>query len=322
MLTRLDLRGAADLARALARSDDDADDGDEALAAVREILAAVRRGGDAAVRELTRRFDGCDLADPRVPAADLQAALDAAIPGDLRTALEIAAARIREYHALQADVVEPVLDRDGVSLREVVVPVGRAGLYVPGGRAAYPSTVLMTAIPAQLAGVDELVLCVPPAADGRVPDATLAAAALRRDHRGRTDRRCPGDRRVGVRHRVHPAGRRDRRARATATSRWPSARSRAGSASSRSPVRPRWWWSPTGPCPPTFAAADLLAQAEHGPGGAAVLVAWDAAVDRRHRGRDRPSPRRRAPRATTSVRPCAAGDGRSWSTTRSPRSTR
>ena len=75
MLTRLDLRGAADLARALARSDDDADDGDEALAAVREILAAVRRGGDAAVRELTLRFDGCDLADPRVPAADLQAAL-------------------------------------------------------------------------------------------------------------------------------------------------------------------------------------------------------------------------------------------------------
>ena len=71
-----------------------------------------------------------------------------------------------------------MLDRDGVSLREVVVPVGRAGLYVPGGRAAYPSTVLMTAIPAQLAGVDELVLSVPPAADGRVPDATLAAAAL------------------------------------------------------------------------------------------------------------------------------------------------
>ena len=68
--------------------------------------------------------------------------------------------------------------RDGVELRELAVPVDRAGLYVPGGRAVYPSTVLMTAIPARIAGVAELVLCVPPGADGRVPTATLAAAAL------------------------------------------------------------------------------------------------------------------------------------------------
>ena len=276
MLTRLDLRGAADLARALARSDDDADDGDEALAAVREILAAVRRGGDAAVRELTLRFDGCDLADPRVPAADLQAALHA-IPGDLRTALEIAAARIGEYHALQADVVEPVLDRDGVSLREVVVPVGRAGLYVPGGRAAYPSTVLMTAIPAQLAGVDELVLSVPPAADGRVPDATLAAAAL-----------------LGITEVVRIGGAQAIAALAYGTeslrpvdvivgpgNRYVALAKRevAGRVGIESFAGPsEVVVVADGTVPATFAAADLLAQAEHGPGGAAVLVAWDAAV--------------------------------------------
>ena len=231
--------------------------------------------------------------------------------------------RIGEYHALQADVVEPVLDRDGVSLREVAVPVGRAGLYVPGGRAAYPSTVLMTAIPAQLAGVDELVLMR--AAGGRRPGA--------RRHAGRRRARSgsPRSYRIGGAQAIAAlaygtesiaAGRRDRRARATATSRWPSARSRAGSASSRSPVRPRWWSSPTGPFPPTFAAADLLAQAEHGPGGAAVLVAWDAAViDATEDAIDR-SPRRRAPARRDRVRRCAAGDGRSWSTTRSPRSTR
>jgi histidinol dehydrogenase len=71
-----------------------------------------------------------------------------------------------------------VVERDGVTLREITVPVDRAGLYVPGGRAPYPSTVLMTAIPAALAGVTERVLCVPPAADGTVAASTLAAAAL------------------------------------------------------------------------------------------------------------------------------------------------
>jgi histidinol dehydrogenase len=279
VLTRLDLRGTADLAGALARSDDDADgsdDHDEGLAAVREIVAAVRHGGDAAVRELTLRFDGCDLADPRVPAADLQDALRA-IPADLRTALELAAARIREYHALQADVAEPMLDRDGVSLREVAVPVGRAGLYVPGGRATYPSTVLMTAIPAQLAGVDDLVLAVPPAADGRVPDATLAAAAL-----------------VGITEVVRMGGAQAIAALAYGTetvrpvdvivgpgNRYVALAKRevAGRVGIESFAGPsEVVVVADGTVPATFAAADLLAQAEHGPGGTAVLVAWDAAV--------------------------------------------
>ena len=178
MLTRLDLRGCRDLTAALAPPPVGSDAAESALIdAVRDIVAAVRTGGDAAVRDLTERFDGCCLEDPRVPEAELRAALDAATP-ELRAALEVAAERIREYHALQLAAAEPALDRDGVSLREVAVPVARAGLYVPGGRAAYPSTVLMTAIPARLAGVAELVLCVPPGADGTAPAATLAAAAL------------------------------------------------------------------------------------------------------------------------------------------------
>ena len=101
MLSRLDLRGCSDLARALARPDAEVDADDDARQAVREIIAAVRVGGDAALRELTEKFDGCRLDDPRVPPADLQAALDETSP-ELRTALEFAAARIREYHALQA----------------------------------------------------------------------------------------------------------------------------------------------------------------------------------------------------------------------------
>ena len=276
MLSRLDLRGIADLTGALARPNGGADDDAEALAAVRDILAAVRERGDAAVRELTLRFDGCDLADPRVPTTDVRAAL-AAIPTELRDALDVAAGRIREYHSLQADAPEPTLDRDGVSLREVAVPVGRAGLYVPGGRAAYPSTVLMTAIPAQLAGVDDLVLCVPPAADGRVPEVTLAAAALvgvpevLRIGGAQaiaalaygTETILPVDVIVGPGNRYVALAKREVAARV-------GVESFAGPSEVVVVA--------DGSVPAAFAAADLLAQAEHGPGGAAVLVTWDPSV--------------------------------------------
>jgi histidinol dehydrogenase len=275
VLSRLDLRGCADLAGALARPsavDDDAD----ALIAVRGILADVRARGDAAVRELTEQYDGCDLADPRVSASDLRAALDAT-PAELRRALEVAAERIRTYHALQVGAPEPVLDRDGVSLRELAVPVARAGLYVPGGRATYPSTVLMTAIPAQLAGVDELVLCVPPAADGQVPTATLAAAAL-----------------VGIGEVYRIGGAQAIAALAYGTptirpvdvivgpgNRYVALAKRevAGTVGIESFAGPsEVVVVADGSVPASFAAADLLAQAEHGPGGAAVLVSWDPQV--------------------------------------------
>jgi histidinol dehydrogenase len=175
MLQRLDLRGfsGGDLRASLPRPEAAKE---PPVAAVQAILADVRSRGDVAVRECTERFDGVALDDFRVPQAALEEALDA-VPPLLREALDAARASILAYHREQLH--EPVAsERDGVHVRELRVPVDRAGLYVPGGRAQYPSTVLMTAIPARVAGVPEVVLCVPPGADGAVPTSTLAAAAL------------------------------------------------------------------------------------------------------------------------------------------------
>src|SRR5205807_4077186 len=174
MLHRLDLRGFdGDLRARLPRPGAGRA---EPAEAVREILAEVRKRGDAAVREYTQRFDGVAVDDLRVPPAELAAAL-AAIPPLLREALEAAQASILSFHReqLRPDTRH---ERDGLVVRELRQPVTRAGIYVPGGRARYPSTVLMTAVPARVAGVHEVVLCVPPDADGRVAEATLAAAAL------------------------------------------------------------------------------------------------------------------------------------------------
>ncbi len=174
-LTRLDLRGvpASDLAGVLPRPAPDEAFPSEA---VRAILEEVRVGGDEAVRALTRRFDGVDIEAPRVPAGDLDAAL-AGLDGGLRRALELAYARILAYHGHEP---APVADfeNDGVVVRHLVRAVARAGLYAPGGRARYPSTVLMCAAPARVAGVGELVLCVPPGPDGSVAVETLAAARI------------------------------------------------------------------------------------------------------------------------------------------------
>ena len=128
------------------------------------------------MRAQTERLDGVVLDDLRVPPATVTAALDAVDP-DVRSALQQAAEEIAAYHADQAPPTRRH-DRDGVVIDEYYVPVARAGCYVPGGRARYPSTVLMTAVPARVAGVDEVVLCAPPGPDGQVPVATLAAAAI------------------------------------------------------------------------------------------------------------------------------------------------
>jgi len=174
MLTRLDLRGAGrDLRARLPRP---TEPGAAPVEAVRAILAAVASRGDAAVREYTERFDGVAIDDLRVPAEELKAALEAT-PAPLREALEAARSAIALYHRAQVRV-DSRHERDGIVVRELRRPVARAGLYAPGGRARYPSTVLMTAVPAREAGVPELVLCVPPEPDGRVAGVTLAAAAL------------------------------------------------------------------------------------------------------------------------------------------------
>jgi histidinol dehydrogenase len=146
---------------------------------VESIGALVREGGDAALLALTKRYDAPDanVESVRVDPADAAAALAALDPA-LRTALETAAANIRAVAEAQLGEERTVELPQGHSVRLREVPVGSAGLYAPGGKAAYPSSVLMTAMPAQAAGVGRLALATPPGPDGRVHPVTLAAAAL------------------------------------------------------------------------------------------------------------------------------------------------
>jgi histidinol dehydrogenase len=146
---------------------------------VRDILAAVRRDGDAAVMEYTRRFDHRDVAsaaDLEIPLERLRQALDA-IPAGQREVLESAAVRIRRYAERQKMESWQYTEDDGTVLGQQVTPLDRAGLYVPGGKAAYPSSVLMNAIPAKVAGVRELIMVVP-TPGGEVNELVLAAAAV------------------------------------------------------------------------------------------------------------------------------------------------
>jgi histidinol dehydrogenase len=148
----------------------------QARASVRAILEGVRREGDRAVARFTREFDGWAGDDLEIGAEPVKAAL-AALDRPLRAALERAAQRVRWFHerARPADWLE---ERDGAVLGVRHRPLRRVGVYVPGGRAAYPSTVLMTVVPARVAGVDEIVLCTPPGEDGRVSDTILAATEV------------------------------------------------------------------------------------------------------------------------------------------------
>jgi histidinol dehydrogenase len=175
MLRRIDLRGAAygvapDLPRA-------AVDVSAAVEAVRPVVEDVRVRGAAAVRDATARFDGVTLGALRVPAAALAAALDALDPA-VRAALTEAARRARLVHSAQVrtDVVVDVAP--GATVTERYVPVRRVGLYVPGGRVAYPSSVVMNVVPAQVAGVASLAVASPPQADGLPHPSILAACAL------------------------------------------------------------------------------------------------------------------------------------------------
>ncbi|MCY4470416.1 MAG: histidinol dehydrogenase [Thiotrichales bacterium] len=151
----------------------------EVDAAVGEIIAAVRRGGDSAVLEYTRRFDGLAadaLSELRISATRLDAAWDAIDSGE-RAALTEAAARIRGYHEHQRQDSWHYLDEDGSTLGQRITPLDRVGVYVPGGKASYPSSVLMNTIPARVAGVAEIVMTVP-APSGELNPLVLAAARL------------------------------------------------------------------------------------------------------------------------------------------------
>jgi histidinol dehydrogenase len=271
VLTRLDLRGATDLDALLRAPSTSAD----VTAAARAIVEDVRERGDDAVREHTARYDGWTVGDLRVDRDALVRSLDGAEP-EFRRALEHAADRIRWYHEAQLGA-PPRVDRDGVSLEEIVRPVDRAGCYVPGGRAAYPSTVLMTTIPARVAGVPEIALCVPAGADGHVATPTLAAAAL-----------------VGVDEVYRVGGAQAIGALAYGTASIPSVDVIVGpgnayvAAAKREVAGVVGIDALAGPseivvvadgsAPAEFVAADLVAQLEHGPGGTAVLITWEPDV--------------------------------------------
>lgn len=149
---------------------------------VADILADVERRGDAAVLEYTQRFDGlaaASMAELEITQAELKAALGL-ITTAQRHALEAAAARVRDYHQRQLDACGrswSYRDADGTLLGQKVTPLDRVGIYVPGGKAAYPSSVLMNAIPAHVAGVGEIIMVVPTPKGERNP-LVLAAAAV------------------------------------------------------------------------------------------------------------------------------------------------
>ena len=176
MPTRIDLRGRrdSDLQDLLPRARLDVA---AAVEQVRPVVEAVRDRGADAVREATQRFDGVTLTELRVPAAALRQALQE-LPAEVRAALEEAARRVRTVATaqLRPDVVVDVVD--GASVTERWVPVRRVGLYVPGGLVAYPSSVVMNVVPAQVAGVESLAVASPPQDNGLPHPAVLAACAL------------------------------------------------------------------------------------------------------------------------------------------------
>ncbi|SEH80642.1 histidinol dehydrogenase [Mycolicibacterium rutilum] len=183
-IARIDLRNrslsAAQLRAALPRGGVDVD---AVLPRVRPIVDAVAERGAQAALEYTESFDGVRPAQVRVPADRLAAAL-AALPADVRAALEVAIDRARAVHADQRRTDTTTTLGPGATVTERWVPVERVGLYVPGGNAVYPSSVVMNVVPAQTAGVDSLVIASPPQAGNPEPftglphPAILAAAAL------------------------------------------------------------------------------------------------------------------------------------------------
>src|SRR5450759_1791340 len=145
---------------------------------VTDVLDDVRGRGDAALRDYTARFDGVELASPlAVSGETLRRALESSSP-ELVDALSKAAVNVREYHLREAPKPWRTQLAQGQTVGQEIMPLAVAGLYVPGGLADYPSSVLMTAIPAQVAGVASISVCSPPRKDGSVPPGVAAACAL------------------------------------------------------------------------------------------------------------------------------------------------
>ena len=241
---------------------------------VAETIAAVRERGDEALRDQARRFDGVELAALEVPAAAIEQALRD-LGADLRNALEEAAGAIASFHRAQLVAPLTVELRPGVRLGRFAEPLRRVGVYAPGGRAAYPSSVLMGVVPARVAGVEDVVVCSPPGPDGSPPAAVLAACALAGADRvfalggaGAVAALALGTESVPRVDKVVGPGN------AYVTE---AKRQLAGVIASDCPAGPsEVLVVADGSASPELVAAELLAQAEHDPDAAAVLVSTDA----------------------------------------------
>lgn len=143
---------------------------------VKKVLNDVSGRGDAALREYELRFDGVQIDDFAVTAEEIDAAV-AAVGAEYIRILKRAAANIERFHRAQIRS-DFSMNYDGITVGERFIPVQSAGLYVPGGTARYPSSVLMNCVPAKLAGVQNIIICTPPSKDGRIPDGILAAAKV------------------------------------------------------------------------------------------------------------------------------------------------
>lgn len=175
LLSRFDWSGLDEAGRRTVLARPEAARRDTLAAEVAAIVAEVRRDGDAALLRFAQRFDGVELAALRVPAAEFDAA-EASLSEAQRAALRTAIANVRAFHAAQRAAPIEVETMPGVVCRRVTRPIRAVGLYVPAGSAPLPSTVIMLAVPAALAGCPRRVLCTPPQKSGRADPAVLTAA--------------------------------------------------------------------------------------------------------------------------------------------------
>ena len=150
---------------------------EEPLSAVQEIIDLVRKKGDEALRTFTLQFDGADVQKWEVGPEEMEEAMEQADPALVRVLTE-AARRIRKFHEHQRQQSWFFTEEDGTVLGQKVAPLEKVGVYVPGGKAAYPSSVLMNVIPAKTAGVDEVIMVTPPLENGKVYETTLVAAKI------------------------------------------------------------------------------------------------------------------------------------------------
>lgn len=152
-------------------------DSNSVLETVRDIVSDVEKNQDNALRNYTNKFDGVDLKDFQVSEYDLRESLKK-IDSELMSSIKKAAQNIRKFHQAQLPMDWSMDVDNGVNAGQIVRPLEKVGCYIPGGRAAYPSSILMTVIPAKVAGVDEIICCTPPGKNGTVDDVILATACL------------------------------------------------------------------------------------------------------------------------------------------------